>query len=675
MQAQVQAVLLGPDDALQDRVDGLQVGRVRDDADLGGVLTVRRRVLAGLAQVVFHVAGAVSRLRVHPPFEFIEELLVRLPDDVGEDVEPAAVGHAHHHLVQPRLGGRLEHRVEQRDQRLAALEREPLLAHVLRLQERLERLGPVEPEQDLLLLLGVRLGVLDLDALLDPAALLRVLDVHVLDADPAAVAVAQDAEHVPEPHLLLAGETADRERPVQVPQGQAVLEHVQVGVLADGELERVGVGHQVTAHPVRMDQLDHPRGLVDLALGGAGDVADPADRLVRDTQRGEDLVVEVPAAEQQLVHHLEELAGLRALDDPVVIRAGQRGDLGDAVVGEGLVAHAGVGRRVLQGADADDGGLPVHQARDRVHRADAARVGQRDRGAVVVVHGQLVAAGTADDVLVGLPETAEVELLTILDGWDDQRPRPVLLREVDGDAEVHVLRLDQGRLAVDLGVDVVHLRVRDDRANQGPADQVGEADLATPPAGQVVVDHDAVVDHQLRRHRAHRGGGRDLERGLHVLHDLGGDAAQDRGLRPGRRRGDLRLRLRSGLGRLGLLRRGGRGDRLGWGHRGGGRRVGARLGGALRRVRGGRLVGGDDPAGRVRRFVIREEIVPCRVDAGRIGQVSLIHLVDDPLIGTEIREWIVLRSLLRRHCRVRLFHRVCSHVTTSSCGTGSRGTG
>ena len=51
---------------------------------------------------------------------------------------------------------------------------------------------------------------------------------------------------------------------------------------------------------------------------------------------------------------------------------------------------------------------PGHQARDGVHGADAARVGQRDRGAGVVVHGQLVAAGPPDDVLVRLPELAEV---------------------------------------------------------------------------------------------------------------------------------------------------------------------------------------------------------------------------------------------------------------------------
>ena len=80
---------------------------------------------------------------------------------------------------------------------------------------------------------------------LDPPALLGVGDVHVLDADPAAVRVAQHAEDVAQLHQLLAGEAADRELAVEVPQRQAVAGDVQVGVAADGELERVGVGHQV----------------------------------------------------------------------------------------------------------------------------------------------------------------------------------------------------------------------------------------------------------------------------------------------------------------------------------------------------------------------------------------------------------------------------------------------
>ena len=54
--------------------------------------------------------------------------------------------------------------------------------------------------------------------------------------------------------------------------------------------------------------------------------------------------------------------------------------------------------------------------------------------------------------------------------------------------------------------------------------------------------------------------------------------------------------------------------------------------------------GRHDRTARHRRLVVGEEVVPGRVDAGRIGQVALVHLVDDPLVGTEVRQRIVLRS-------------------------------
>ena len=89
---------------------------------------------------------------------------------------------------------------------------------------------------------------------------------------------------------------------VQVPQRQAVRDHVEVGVPALAVLQRVGVGHQVAADPVGVDQLDDARGLVDVVVVRRRDVLDPADRLVRDAQRREDVVVEAVVAEQQLVH-------------------------------------------------------------------------------------------------------------------------------------------------------------------------------------------------------------------------------------------------------------------------------------------------------------------------------------------------------------------------------------
>jgi len=120
--------------------------------------------------------------------------------------------------------------------------------------------------------------------------LLGILDVHVLGADGAAVRVAQHAQDVPQLHPRLPAEPAGGELALQVPQGQPVQVDVQVGVLALGDLERVGVGHQVAAHPVGVDQLLDPGRPGDVVLVAIREVPDPADRLVRDAQRGEDLV-------------------------------------------------------------------------------------------------------------------------------------------------------------------------------------------------------------------------------------------------------------------------------------------------------------------------------------------------------------------------------------------------
>ena len=67
-------------------------------------------------------------------------------------------------------------------------------------------------------------------------------------------------------------------------------------------LQRVGVGHHVAAHAVGVDQLEDAGLLGDVVVVAGDDVLGPADRLVGDAQRPEDLVVEAVLAEQQLVH-------------------------------------------------------------------------------------------------------------------------------------------------------------------------------------------------------------------------------------------------------------------------------------------------------------------------------------------------------------------------------------
>ena len=82
-------------------IDGLEVAGVGGqlDADVGAG---RALVLAGRAEVVLHVAGALHRAGVDVALELLEDLVVALADDVGEHVEPAAVGHAEHRRVDAR---------------------------------------------------------------------------------------------------------------------------------------------------------------------------------------------------------------------------------------------------------------------------------------------------------------------------------------------------------------------------------------------------------------------------------------------------------------------------------------------------------------------------------------------------------------------------------------------
>ena len=228
-----EGVLAGPGHADDHRVDRLEVGRVGGHGDRDGAARAAREA-AGGALVVLDVAGALDRLGVEVPLELLEDLAVGLADDVGQDVEAAAVRHAHDRLVEP-LGHRLvEEGVEDHDGRLGALEAEPLLAHVAGVEEALEDLGGVQPVQDVALLVRHGHRGDPLDVLLDPPFLAGVLDVHVLDPERAAVGVAEHREDLVEGGHALAGQSVGHEGPGQVPDGQSVVQRVQLGVESTG---------------------------------------------------------------------------------------------------------------------------------------------------------------------------------------------------------------------------------------------------------------------------------------------------------------------------------------------------------------------------------------------------------------------------------------------------------
>ena len=178
---------------------------------------------------------------------------------------------------------------------------------------------------------------LPLDVLLDPALLLGILDVHVLDAQGAAVGVAQDVEDLVEGGHVAPGQAVGDELARQVPDGEPVGERVELGVDVRGlGIERVQVGDQVAAHPVHVDQrlhvdlLDQPLVLALLGADAGVVVHLPADGLVGHAHRLEEVVVEAVGAGEERSHPGQEEPGLGALNDAVIVGGGEGDHLAEA---------------------------------------------------------------------------------------------------------------------------------------------------------------------------------------------------------------------------------------------------------------------------------------------------------------------------------------------------------
>ena len=266
--APVEHVLLGAGDALEHRVDGLEVGRVRRDRDLD----------RGPRSPATNSPSAPRWYFTSPePWTVRGSMLPSNSRKIWEYFLPTMLAST---LSRPRWA--IPMVTSSRPASAAASQISSISGIVVSPPSRLNRFWPtnlvcrkVSNASAWLSLSRIRscssrggFGVRLLDALLDPAALLGVLDVHVLDAGGAAVGVAQDAEDVAQLHEApaLAAERAGGELAVEVPQRQPVRLDLEVGVAALAVLQRVGVGHHVAAHPVGVDQLEDPRLLADLVV-------------------------------------------------------------------------------------------------------------------------------------------------------------------------------------------------------------------------------------------------------------------------------------------------------------------------------------------------------------------------------------------------------------------------
>ena len=180
--------LLGARYPFDHRVDELEMARVRAEREVHG-LSAARGEIGGVAHMVFHVALAQAGIGLIGALELGEKIFGLLAEDIDQHVEPAPVRHPEHELARAHLRADLDHAVERRDHRLAAFDREALLGDVAGVKKALEGLAFGQPPEDEAAGLGAEQLVIarGLHPVLEPVALLGVLDMGVFDADASAV--------------------------------------------------------------------------------------------------------------------------------------------------------------------------------------------------------------------------------------------------------------------------------------------------------------------------------------------------------------------------------------------------------------------------------------------------------------------------------------------------------
>ena len=217
-----------------------------------------RLVIVRVAEMVLDVAVALDVGGQEASLEFREDHLVRLGHDVGEHVETTAVGGAHHDLFDASFAALGDDGVEQGDQRLGALERETLLADVLGVEKLFEAGRRRQLLEDVLAIVSAELGPVEggLHVLLEPVPLDLVGDVHVLDAEGAAVGGAQEPNQLAQRGVRTAAEAGTLDGALEVVFVEAELAQRQQGMIGLVVAERVEVGDQVAELPVGVDEVE-----------------------------------------------------------------------------------------------------------------------------------------------------------------------------------------------------------------------------------------------------------------------------------------------------------------------------------------------------------------------------------------------------------------------------------
>ena len=200
----------------------------------------------------------------------MKNLAIGLGQQIGEHVQPPAMGHAEHDLLHAQLPAAFDDLFQRGDHRFAAIDTETLGAEKAHAGEFLEafRLDQLVQDGALAFRGEGNLLVRSFDAALQPVLLLRIVDVHELIADGPAIGAAQIGHDLARGGMFQPHHPIHENGTVHILVMEAVERRIELG-MGDrlAQLQRVKVRFQMADHAIGAHQLDHANGL----LGAAAD--------------------------------------------------------------------------------------------------------------------------------------------------------------------------------------------------------------------------------------------------------------------------------------------------------------------------------------------------------------------------------------------------------------------
>src|SRR5215510_11623542 len=178
-------------------------------------------------------------------------------------------------------------------------------------------------------------------------------------------------EHPPdfaESRFIAATQPTREKASIEVPDCQPIVLRIELRVLMyRHHIERIDVGDQMTAYSVSVNELEEPSlfsYLLTLTVDPRKEWVDidrPAQWFICNSQVSEYLVIEVVLSQEQFVYVRKKKSGFGALDDPVVVSAGDRKYFTDAQLGERILGHRRIFRGIFNRPGGDNRSLTCYQ--------------------------------------------------------------------------------------------------------------------------------------------------------------------------------------------------------------------------------------------------------------------------------------------------------------------------